>query len=78
MKQAISHCGFVTKKLLHIRSWKCSECGTAHDRDINAATDILIFGRAVWPDSALQHKKPVESLLAAKRDVTPGQRVKLR
>jgi transposase len=30
---------------LGIRAWTCGECGTAHDRDVNAATNILAAGR---------------------------------
>jgi putative transposase len=42
-----SHCGHVVQSLpLQIRSWVCPECHTRHDRDINAAKNILIFGRA--------------------------------
>ena len=38
-------CGFVKQDLkLHQRSWKCPECGTIHDRDINAANNILAVG----------------------------------
>jgi transposase len=30
---------------LGIRAWTCGECGTAHDRDVNAAKNILAAGR---------------------------------
>ena len=26
------------------KQWTCSECGTAHDRDVNAAKNILAAG----------------------------------
>ncbi|MFA9218353.1 MAG: zinc ribbon domain-containing protein [Sphingomonadaceae bacterium] len=31
---------------LGIREWKCSDCGCVHDRDTNAALNILRRGRA--------------------------------
>jgi putative transposase len=30
---------------LGIRAWACGECGTVHDRDVNAAKNILAAGR---------------------------------
>ncbi|GAD84280.1 IS200/IS605 family element transposase accessory protein TnpB [Nocardia asteroides NBRC 15531] len=41
-----SACGVVSeKKPLHIREWVCT-CGAVHDRDLNAAHNILAAGRA--------------------------------
>jgi putative transposase len=31
-------------KPLHVRTWTCG-CGTVHDRDVNAARNILAAGR---------------------------------
>lgn len=43
-----SDCGFVvTKQTLSVREWACPECRTVHDRDINAACNILAAGLAV-------------------------------
>ncbi|MGI5166822.1 RNA-guided endonuclease InsQ/TnpB family protein [Spirillospora sp. CA-253888] len=46
-------------KPLHVRAWTCSACGTLHDRDVNAARNILAAGRA-------------ERLNACGGDVRPG------
>ncbi len=43
-----SNCGYVAEKMpLSIREWDCPNCGTHHDRDENAAKNILAAGLAV-------------------------------
>ena len=44
--QTCSHCNnkWSGTKNLKIRDWACPTCGTRHDRDINAAINILNFG----------------------------------
>ena len=43
-----SACGYVLAELsLKIRAWQCPSCGTRHDRDVNAAKNILAAGLAV-------------------------------
>lgn len=43
-----SNCGYIASSMpLRIREWTCVECKTKHDRDINAAKNILAAGQAV-------------------------------
>ncbi len=43
-----SACGYLLADLsLKTRTWQCPSCGTRHDRDINAAKNILAAGLAV-------------------------------
>jgi putative transposase len=46
--QTCSHCGAVCgpkgRKGLGIREWVCGDCGAIHDRDVNAALNILRLG----------------------------------
>lgn len=43
-----SCCGHIAPKMpLSVRDWTCSACGAVHDRDLNAARNILAAGQVV-------------------------------
>ncbi|MFF2078248.1 RNA-guided endonuclease InsQ/TnpB family protein [Kitasatospora sp. NPDC058162] len=69
--QLCSECGHRDgPKPLAVREWACSACGALHDRDLNAARNILAAGQAdrlnapggpVRPGVAIPHRaRPVE------------------
>ena len=44
--QVCSACGVKDgPKPLNVREWECQACGAVHDRDVNAARNILALGR---------------------------------
>jgi len=46
MRAGVAPFGRINDKMaLNVRSWTCS-CGSAHDRDVNAARNMLAAGRA--------------------------------
>ena len=47
--QLCSCCGKKEPKVkdLSVRRWKCACCGTIHDRDVNAAINILNKGKEI-------------------------------
>jgi putative transposase len=51
--QLCSECGSISGPKgiaqLGIRRWDCSECGASHDRDVNAARNILRVGQSTLP-----------------------------
>jgi putative transposase len=62
--RACSSCGALTGPTgldsLVVRTWVCSECGETHDRDVNAARNILSAGRCA-PSVSGNESKPSEA-----------------
>ncbi|MCC7509685.1 MAG: transposase, partial [Planctomycetes bacterium] len=59
-----SKCDFKYEGLaLHERAWKCPQCDTNHDRDVNAALNLLRVGTGMYPgiDAELSKKSPAET-----------------
>jgi putative transposase len=57
--QVCSACGVKDgPKPLSVREWQCKPCGTVHDRDVNAAKNILAAGRADNPNACGAGARP--------------------
>jgi putative transposase len=53
-----SDCGRINDKMaLNVRAWTCP-CGSAHDRDVNAAMNVLAAGRAESLNDRGAHVRP--------------------
>jgi putative transposase len=76
-----SACGHLLTDLsLSARSWRCPSCGTRHDRDVNAAKNILAAGLAVardYPGDAcgaeVRHSGSSRMCSAAKQEPRPAR-----
>jgi putative transposase len=72
--QVCSACG--TKdgpKPLGVRTWTCAACGTVHDRDLNAARNILALGRRERLNACGGGVRPPSAVAAASETGTlPG------
>ena len=64
--QVCSACGVRDgPKPLSVRVWTCAACGTVHDRDVNAARNILAAGRADNPNACGGDVRPGHILAVA-------------
>ncbi len=67
-----SHCGHHDgPKPLHVRQWTCTACGVLHDRDLNAARNLLAAGQA---DRLNAPGGPVRPGVAIPRQARPRER----
>ncbi len=70
-----SSCGHLLAELsLSTRTWQCPSCGTRHDRDINAAKNILAAGLAVSACGAdVRHPGSSRVRSAVKQEPRPAR-----
>jgi putative transposase len=68
-----SGCGHLLAELsLSTRTWQCPSCGTRHDRDLNAAKNILAAGQAVTACGAdVRHPGTSRAQSAVKQEPRP-------
>jgi putative transposase len=73
--QVCSACGFRDgPKPLHVREWTCGHCGTEHDRDHNAARNVLFEGRRIVAAGRAETLNASQSA-GKTRTPVPAQRV---
>jgi putative transposase len=66
-----STCGTLAERMpLNVREWTCEGCGTTHDRDVNAAKNLLAAGLAVTACGAgvRPQRRPPGGQLATKQE----------
>ena len=68
-----SACGFLLAELsLSTRHWTCPSCGARHDRDLNAAKNILAAGLAAAACGAgVRHRETSPVRPAVKQELRP-------
>ena len=76
-----SACGFLLAQLsLGTRQWACPACGTRHDRDLNAAKNILAAGLAAAAQTGgdacgadVRHGEATPAQTAADQETRPAR-----
>jgi putative transposase len=69
-----SACGHLLAELdLSVRTWMCPACGTRHDRDINAAKNILAAGLAAGAGKGADACGGAVKRTGATRAYAPGK-----
>jgi putative transposase len=75
--QRCSSCGFRGGKLdLSVRQWQCLQCGTVHDRDINAAINIKVAGGQSETENGRGGGRKSTDLVAASGEASTHLEVK--